>query len=307
MECVIANSPCGITLFASRRHLICLTVDAKIHDVVPADSAVVNDYVPCPQSYCIPLLHFKTSLAAVFAFPPNKYVILNVTLNPEEWPEFFSLPVIFLMIITVINDGTLISIGYDYAVPSKYPERWVLPVLFIISISLGAIACLSSLILLYFCLTSFEKNNLLYGMGIRGLRYGHIVNIIFLKVAVTDILTLFSSRTSHQFFFQRKPHLILVGCTSLALCTTTILSLTWPCGTLDSIPVCGLAYEGGYNTGHKLIALWVWIYCFIVFLIQDCVKVLAWRIVIRLNLFNINNEVKGVKIMEEIPTNEPFT
>jgi len=128
-----------------------------------------------------------------------------------------------------------------------------------------------------------------------------------LKVAVTDILTLFSSRTSHQFFFQRKPHLILVGCTSIALCTTTILSLTWPCGTLDNIHVCGLAYEGGYNVGHKLIALWVWIYCFIVFLIQDCVKVLTWRIVIRLNLFNINNEVKGVKIMEEIPTNEPFT
>jgi len=102
---------------------------------------------------------------AVFAFPPNKYVILNVTLNPEEWPEFFSLPVIFLMIITVINDGTLISIGYDYAVPSKYPERWVLPVLFIISISLGAIACLSSLILLYFCLTSFEKKQSLIWYG----------------------------------------------------------------------------------------------------------------------------------------------
>ena len=27
----------------------------EIHDVVPADSAVVNNNVPCPESYCIPL------------------------------------------------------------------------------------------------------------------------------------------------------------------------------------------------------------------------------------------------------------
>ena len=27
----------------------------EIHDVVPADGAVVNNDVPCPEGYCIPL------------------------------------------------------------------------------------------------------------------------------------------------------------------------------------------------------------------------------------------------------------
>ncbi len=33
-----------------------------------------------------------------------------------------------LMLITLLNDGTLISIGYDNVKPSSMPEKWNLPV-----------------------------------------------------------------------------------------------------------------------------------------------------------------------------------
>jgi len=97
---------------------------------------------------------------AVFAFRPQWYRdnaglssgVDNEDGTPVDIPIFFSLPVIFLMIITVINDGTLISIGYDHAVNSKFPERWILPVLFIASVAIGSIACGSSLLLLHWCL-----------------------------------------------------------------------------------------------------------------------------------------------------------
>eukprot|EP00601_Ochromonadales_sp_CCMP2298_P009985 CAMPEP_0173263164 /NCGR_PEP_ID=MMETSP1142-20121109/27201_1 /TAXON_ID=483371 /ORGANISM="non described non described, Strain CCMP2298" /LENGTH=731 /DNA_ID=CAMNT_0014198429 /DNA_START=148 /DNA_END=2340 /DNA_ORIENTATION=+ len=39
----------------------------------------------------------------------------------EEWPNYFKLPVLMLTLITLLNDGTLISIGYDNVIPSKYP------------------------------------------------------------------------------------------------------------------------------------------------------------------------------------------
>jgi len=228
---------------------------------------------------------------AVFAFNPTDYAETAAAQNPgatdySEFPPFFSLPVIYLMIITLINDGTLISIGYDHAVPSKFPERWILPVLFMVSISLGAIACLSSLILVHFCLDSWTPGSLFQQMGIGGLGYGQIVNTMFLKVAVTDILTLFSARTAQQFFFQRKPHPILFICALIALCLSTILALTWPKSVLDNVPVHGLAYDG------QKMALWTWIYCIIVFFIQDAVKVATWRVIIRYNLFNVNNLVK---------------
>jgi len=39
-----------------------LTIDAQIHDVVSADGAVVNDDVPGPESYRVPLLYFESLL-----------------------------------------------------------------------------------------------------------------------------------------------------------------------------------------------------------------------------------------------------
>jgi H+-transporting ATPase len=229
---------------------------------------------------------------AVLSFNPQDYASATHPPDADEWPSFFSLPVIFLMIITLINDGTLISIGYDHAVPSKYPERWILPVLFMASISLGAIACLSSLLLLYFCLNSWDASSLFQSWGIGGLNYGQIVNVIFLKVAVSDILTLFSARTAHQFFFQRKPHPVLLSCAIIALCLSTTLALSWPDSILDGVHVYGLGYD------HQKVALWIWIYCFIVFLIQDVVKVGAWRLIIHFNLFNVNNRVQTSDLLE---------
>jgi hypothetical protein len=55
MERVIANTPSHSTLLTSGRRLIRLTFDAKVHDVVPADSAVVDNNIPSPKGYRIPL------------------------------------------------------------------------------------------------------------------------------------------------------------------------------------------------------------------------------------------------------------
>jgi len=142
------------------------------------------------------------------------------------------------------------------------------------------------LLLLYFCLSSWEHGSFFQALNIGGLRYGQITNVMFLKVAVTDILTLFSARAGEDFFFQRKPHWLLVVCCTVALCLSTTIALAWPCGTLDEVHVCGLGYVPG-----QWIAMWVWLYCIGVFLVQDCLKVFTWRMIIRFNLFNNNNQV----------------
>mmetsp|Transcript_53308 Transcript_53308/g.141266 ORF Transcript_53308/g.141266 Transcript_53308/m.141266 type:complete len:1012 (-) Transcript_53308:919-3954(-) len=67
----------------------------------------------------------------------------------DAWPFFFQLPVLMLMLITLLNDGALISIGYDFVKPSPIPERWNFPLVFSVSCMLGAVACGSSLLLLW--------------------------------------------------------------------------------------------------------------------------------------------------------------
>jgi hypothetical protein len=51
----VANAPGNGALLARGRGLVGLALDAEIHDVVTADGAVVDDNVPGPESYSIPL------------------------------------------------------------------------------------------------------------------------------------------------------------------------------------------------------------------------------------------------------------
>merc|ERR1712072_1466367 len=72
---------------------------------------------------------------AVFAYRPNEYMPKDWQNDPEfmdtqEWPPFFHMPVLMLMLITLLNDGTLITIGYDLAVAPQTPPQWNMPFLF---------------------------------------------------------------------------------------------------------------------------------------------------------------------------------
>jgi len=62
MERVITSSPSHCTLLVSRTCLIGLTLYAKIHDMVPANGAIINDNIPGPEGYGIPLLDHETFL-----------------------------------------------------------------------------------------------------------------------------------------------------------------------------------------------------------------------------------------------------
>jgi hypothetical protein len=106
----------------------------------------------------------------------------NCTPALAFWPDFFMLPVLMLMLITLLNDGTLISIGYDTVRPSATPERWNLPVLLISACVHGVVACSSSLLLLWGGLDSNNPDGLFAGLGIPPLEYGKIVTMIYLKV-----------------------------------------------------------------------------------------------------------------------------
>tara|TARA_B110000090_G_C13318857_1_gene422661 strand:- start:844 stop:1101 length:258 start_codon:yes stop_codon:yes gene_type:complete len=47
---------------------------------------------------------------AIFAFRPSDYEPEDQ--DDHDWPSFFHMPVFMLMLITLLNDGTLIAIGY---------------------------------------------------------------------------------------------------------------------------------------------------------------------------------------------------
>jgi len=60
MERMVANTPGDRALFRRRRCLVSLAFYAKVHNVVAADGAVIDNNIPSPQSHGIPLLDFKS-------------------------------------------------------------------------------------------------------------------------------------------------------------------------------------------------------------------------------------------------------
>ena len=105
-------------------------------------------------------------------------------MDNHSWPDFFHMPVIMLMLITLLNDGTLIAIGYDYVDPPSTPAIWNLRVLFLIGAVLAGVACISSLLLLSISLNSWQENSFYEQIGIGGVSYGQITTSIFLKKIV---------------------------------------------------------------------------------------------------------------------------
>ena len=222
---------------------------------------------------------------AVLAFQPKSYATLYLPQSSDyvHWPAFFHMPVLMLVLITLLNDGTLISIGYDHVTPSPHPEVWNLRALFAISSVLGSVACFSSLILLHCCLDSWNSNGIFARMGIAPLTYGQVTTVVYLKVSVSDFLTLFSARTNDGFFWSSHPAFVLLGAASVALATSTGLACGWPVSTVDGISVQGLVLEE-----PKLLPLWIWIYCIIWWFIQDAAKVGAYAVLRYYNVFDIN-------------------
>mmetsp|Transcript_5866 Transcript_5866/g.9658 ORF Transcript_5866/g.9658 Transcript_5866/m.9658 type:complete len:582 (-) Transcript_5866:292-2037(-) len=204
----------------------------------------------------------------------------------EEWPSYFKLPVLMLMLITLLNDGTLISIGYDNVIPSKYPNVWNLPVLFLVSSVLAGVALLSSLLLLYWLLDSWNTDSLLYTMGIGEIGYGQITTAMYLKVSISDFLTLFSARTHDGFFWSSTPSPILLVAAIFSLILSTILACFWPDGQVDQQEVVGLAY----NKPHEF-AIYVWIYCVFWWLVQDFAKVATYWWMETYNILGINDSL----------------
>jgi H+-transporting ATPase len=195
-----------------------------------------------------------------------------------------------LMLITLLNDGTLITIAYDYAEASTLPNKWNLKALFLTSSVLGFVSCLSSLVLLFFLLDSWNESGLLQSLGMKGVQYGQIITAIYLKVSVSDFLTLFSARTGPRFFWTIPPAPMLLAGATLALTLSSILSILWPSGTLDGIEVEGLQTNMG-------LFVFVWLYALVFWVFQDVLKVLSYKWMFAINFNDIN--ATGVVVMPE--------
>ncbi len=162
--------------------------------------------------------------------------------------NFYPLTAVMIVMLALLNDGAILSIAYDNVHYKNKPEAWDMRLVLGISTVLGVIGVVAAFGLFYL------------GERVFHLDRAHIQTLMYLKLSVAGHLTVFLTRTRGPFWSIRPAKILW-----MAVLGTQILA------TL--IAVYGL-FMTPLGWGW---AAFVWGYALAWFLVNDRVKLLAYR------------------------------
>jgi H+-transporting ATPase len=184
---------------------------------------------------------------ATFRIAETIRIILFMTLSIVVF-DFYPITALMIILLALLNDLPILAIAYDNTRVHQAPVRWRMRELLTVSSLLGIAGVISSFVL-FFILRE------------QGVSEDVIRSILFLKLIVAGHSTLYITRSEGWFWQRPWPSPLLFGATF----GTEIL------GTL--VAVYGLFIT---PIGWEY-ALWIWVYALIWFVVNDMIKMWAYR------------------------------
>ena len=163
--------------------------------------------------------------------------------------NFYPVTAVMIVMLALLNDGAILSIAYDNVHYKDKPEAWNMRLVLAISTVLGVIGVVAAFGLFYL------------GERVFHLDRAHIQTLMYLKLSVAGHLTIFLTRTRGPFWSIRPARILWIA----VLGTQTIATLIAVYG-LFMTPL-GWGWAG-----------FVWAYALAWALVNDRVKLLAYRI-----------------------------
>jgi H+-transporting ATPase len=175
-------------------------------------------------------------------------VILFITISIITF-RFYPVTALMIVLLALLNDAPIMTIAFDNVKVSGFPDRWDMKNTLGLSTLLGFIGVIASFGIFFI------------GREVLHLDKEILQSFIYLKLSVAGHLTVFVARTRGH-FWSVKPSLSLLAAVILTQLTATF------------IVVYGFLLPA---MGWKL-ALMVWGYALVAFIITDFLKVLYYRI-----------------------------
>jgi H+-transporting ATPase len=163
--------------------------------------------------------------------------------------NFYPVTAVMIVMIALLNDGAILSIAYDNVHYKDKPEAWNMRLVLAISTVLGVAGVVAAFGLFYLGERVFHMDR------------DHIQTLMYLKLSVAGHLTIFLTRTRGPFWSIRPARILWMA----VLGTQIVATL---------IAVFGLFMT---PIGWKWAAF-VWGYAIVWALVNDRVKLLAYRI-----------------------------
>ncbi|CAF4619196.1 unnamed protein product [Rotaria sp. Silwood1] len=168
----------------------------------------------------------------------------------------FDFPSFMVLILAILNDGTIMTISKDRVKPSPYPNSWNLNEIFTYAIVYGIYLALSTVIFFTvivkttFFHDKFGVAQFSYGQpgdNYIGWNHDQLHSIIYLQVSTISQALIFTTR-SRSFFFMERPSIILVVAFAVAQLVATFIAVYANWGFTD-IQGCGWSWAG---------IVWIW-------------------------------------------------
>jgi H+-transporting ATPase len=186
---------------------------------------------------------------AIYRIAETLRVLLFMTLAILIF-NFYPLTAVMIVMLALLNDGAILSIAYDNVHYKKAPEAWNMHVVLGIATALGFFGVVAAFGLFYLAERVFHLDR------------AHIQTLMYLKLSVAGHLTIFLTRTRGPFWSIRSARILWMA----VLGTQALATL---------IAVYGL-FMTPLGWGW---AAFVWGYALAWFLVNDRVKLLAYRII----------------------------
>jgi H+-transporting ATPase len=184
---------------------------------------------------------------AIYRIAETLRVLLFMTLAILVF-NFYPVTAVMIVMLALLNDGAILAIAYDNVHYKDKPESWNMRLVLGISTVLGVIGVVAAFGLFYL------------GERVFHLDHAHIQTLMYLKLSVAGHLTIFLTRTRGPFWSKRPARILWMA----VLGTQIVATL---------IAVYGL-FMTPLGWGW---AAFVWGYALVWFLVNDRVKLLAYR------------------------------
>ena len=164
----------------------------------------------------------------------------------------FNFPPFMVLVIALLNDGTIMTLSVDRVLPSMTPDSWDLSEIFAYAVAYGLYLTLSTIALVIIILeTTFFQDK--FGVSLETSnpvahndRQLHM--IVYLQVAIISQALIFVTR-SHGFFFMERPSVALFVAFCIAQLVSSIIAAfgNWGFTNIRAI-------SGGW-----IGIVWVWV------------------------------------------------
>jgi len=161
-----------------------------------------------------------------------------------------------VLIIAILNDGTIMTISKDRVVPSPLPDSWKLKEIFATGIVLGGYLALMTVIFFW----AMKENKFFPDtFGVRHLNHDEMMSALYLQVSIVSQALIFVTRSRGWSFLERPGALLVIAFLIAQLIATLIaVYANW-----------GFAKVQGIGWGWAGV---IWLYSVVFYIPHDVMK-----------------------------------